>query len=56
MPQDIRSNVHALHCDDLDRIWSHMNIVYVHYFEGTMQSLKCMQQMRDIVQHMSKIV
>ena len=33
--QDIRTNVRALHCDNLDRIRLRLNSVHVHYFEET---------------------
>ena len=33
--QDIHTNVHASHCDNLDCILSHLNSVHVHYFEET---------------------
>ena len=33
--QNVRTNVRALHCDNLDRIQSRLNSVHVHYLEET---------------------
>ena len=33
--QDVRTNVRALHCDNLDHIRSCLNSVHVHYIEET---------------------
>ena len=35
MVQNVRTNVRALHCDNLDRIRSRLNSVHVHFFEET---------------------
>ena len=35
MLQDVLTNVHALHCDNLDCIRSRLNSVHVPYFEET---------------------
>ena len=32
---DVRTNGRALHCDNFDRIWSHLNIVHVKYSDAT---------------------
>ena len=32
---DVRTNGRALHCDNFDRIWSHLNIVHVNYSDAT---------------------
>ena len=32
---DVRTNGRALHCDNFDRIWSHLNSVHVNYSDAT---------------------
>ena len=32
---NVRMNGRALHCDNFDRIWSHLNIVHVIYSDAT---------------------
>ena len=33
--QHVRTNGRALHCDNFDRIWSHLNNVHVNYSDAT---------------------
>ena len=51
--QNVRNNVRALHCDNLDRIRSRASPLFG---RDLMRPLKRMQRMRDIVQRMQSVV